>query len=124
MEDFAHRYAQQGYEPKAQDRHHLLQALTEQIDSPDSPPRLRHLYEALIDAAGDAGDESILRHATQLAEVIAPLIEPEDSSLIHYSCSNAWALLRRFEVQSWEDDTLDHPTLLETALFSACSDSA
>ncbi|MBV6823578.1 LA2681 family HEPN domain-containing protein [Pseudomonas sp. PD9R] len=117
MEDFAHRYAQQGYEPEVKDRHHLLQALTEQIDSPDSPPRLRHLYEALIDAAGDAGDESILRQATQLAEAIAARVEPEDTCLIHYSCSNAWGLLRRFEVQSWEDDTLDHPTLLEQLFF-------
>jgi hypothetical protein len=34
MEDFAHRYAQQGYEPKAQDCHHLLQALSTTPSSP------------------------------------------------------------------------------------------
>lgn len=117
MEDFAHRFAQQGYEPEAEDRHHLLQALNEQIGNPGSPPCLRRLYEALIDAAGDAGDESILRQATQLADAIASRCQPEDACLIHYSCSNAWAELRRNEVRSWEDDSLDHPALLKQLYF-------
>lgn len=117
MEDFAHRFAQQGYEPRADDRQHLMQTLNDQIESPDAPPDLRRLYEALIDAATVADDEGILRQATELVDVIAHRLELKDACFIYYSCSNAWAGLRKLQVQTRKDDTLDHPTLLKQLYY-------
>ncbi|MDD0977536.1 LA2681 family HEPN domain-containing protein [Pseudomonas fontis] len=121
MDDFASRFSQQGYEPHADDRAHLLKALIEQLGSPSDAPRLRRLYDSVIDAAGDGADEGILRHATQLADLVASRVEPENGCLVYYSCSNAWAELRKLEVQSWEDDTLDHPALLKQLYFLRAS---
>jgi len=121
MDDFASRFSQQGYEPHADDRFHLLRALNEQLGSPGDAPRLRLLYDSLIDAAGDGADEGILRHATQIADLVASRVEPENGCLVYYSCSNAWAELRKLEVQSWEDDTLDHPALLKQLYFLRAS---
>ncbi|WP_145997532.1 hypothetical protein ACK56M_14265 [Pseudomonas sp. s4] len=59
MDDFASRFSEQGYEPHADDRSHLLKALNEQLCSPGDAPRLRRLYDSLIDAAGDGGDEGV-----------------------------------------------------------------
>ncbi|MCE0877265.1 hypothetical protein [Pseudomonas monteilii] len=36
MDDFASRFSEQGYEPHADDRSHLLKALNEQLYSPGS----------------------------------------------------------------------------------------
>ncbi|MGP4958107.1 hypothetical protein [Pseudomonas helleri] len=121
MDDFARRFAYQGYEPHADDRSHILKALNEQLRSSGDSPRLRRLYDSLIDAADDGADEGILRHATELADLVASRIEPENGCLVFYSCSNAWAALRTLEVQSWEDDTLDHPALLKQLYFLCAS---
>ncbi|MDP9555084.1 UNVERIFIED_ORG: tetratricopeptide (TPR) repeat protein [Pseudomonas parafulva] len=121
MDDFASRFSQQGYEPYAEDRSHLLKALNEQLGSPGDAPRLRRLYDSLIDAAGDGADEGILRHATQLADLVVSHVEPENGCLVYYSCSNAWAELRKLEVQDWADDTLEHPALLKQLYFLRAS---
>lgn len=121
MDDFARRFAEQGYEPHADDRSHLLKALNEQLRNPGDSPRLLRFYDSLIDAADDGADEGILRRATELAELVASRIEPENGCLVFYSCSNAWAALRKLEVQSWEDDTLDHPALLKQLYFLRAS---
>lgn len=121
MDDFASSFSQQGYEPHADDRFHLLKALNEQLGSPGDAPRLRRLYDSLIDAAGDGADEGILRHATQLADLVVSHVEPENGCLVYYSCSNAWAELRKLEVQDWADDTLEHPALLKQLYFLRAS---
>ncbi len=86
MDDFARRFAEQGYEPHADDRSHILKALNEQLRSSGDSPRLRRLYDSLIDAADDGADEGILRHATELADLVASRIEPENGCLVFYSC--------------------------------------
>ncbi|MFG0670870.1 LA2681 family HEPN domain-containing protein [Pseudomonas sp. xss_1] len=121
MDDFASRFSQQGYEPHADDRSHLLKALNEQLGSPGDAPRLRRLYDSLIDAGGDGADGGILRHATQLVDLVASRVESENGCLVYYSCSNAWAELRKLEVQSWEDDTLEHPALLKQLYYLRAS---
>ncbi|WP_177323399.1 hypothetical protein [Pseudomonas sp. M47T1] len=91
MDDFARRFAEQGYEPHADDCSHLVKALNEHLHSPGDSHRLRRLYDSLIDAADDGADEGLLRHATELADLVASRIEPENGCLVLYSCSNAWA---------------------------------
>ena len=52
---------------------------------------------------------------------MASRVEPENGCLVYYSCSNAWAALRKLVVQSWKDDTLDHPALLKQLYFLRAS---
>lgn len=116
-QDFHQRFTQPGYVPKAEDRHYLLRALKALVGSGEPSSRFRRIFESLIDAAGDAKDEVVLRDAIGFVDAILRACSEEDACLVLYSASNAWAELRRTEVQPENAENLDHPALLKQLYF-------
>ncbi|WP_164352837.1 LA2681 family HEPN domain-containing protein [Pseudomonas viridiflava] len=116
-QDFHQRFTQPGYVPKAGDRHYLLRALKALVGSGGPSSRFRRIFESLIDAAGDAKDEVVLRDSIGLVDAILRACSEEDACIVLYSASNAWAELRRAEVQPENAENLDHPALLKQLYF-------
>ncbi|MGF7116679.1 tetratricopeptide (TPR) repeat protein [Pseudomonas laurylsulfatiphila] len=117
MQDFFEHLSDNGYQPRAEDRHLLMQVVNAHIDTGEFVDRLRCVFDSLVDASCDADDRDLLHGAIALAEKVASLCSPVDACLTHYACSNAWSHLHVLDERENAAGRLDHPALLKQLYY-------